>query len=147
MVIAVEYMREIINVFDKAERIKVFSEGEATTYNCGTDEYKGITECWYEMIANAYEMPAFGVSLNNETVKALKSGRWIEFDFGKRLEINGMPFEKLLIQVESNYKGFNLIRYTKERGYDGRCFYLNLVDNDMLKLSEYLAFLAQNTAI
>lgn len=146
MVIAVDYMKDIFNVFDKSDSINVYTVGEVTSYKKGTKEYKGIIECWYEMIEDAYDMPAFGVSLHNETLEAMKNGRWIEFEFAEKLECNGLPFEKLLIQVENVYQGFNLIRYNPEKGYDGRCFYFNLVDKDMSKLSEYLAFLGQNTA-
>lgn len=146
MVIAVNYMREIFNVFEKADSINVYTVGDMKSYKSGTEEYKGIITCWYDMIEDAYDMPAFGVSLHNETLEAMKSGRWIEFEFGSKQEYNGMTFEKLLIQVESVYQGFNLIRFNSEKGYDGRCFYFNLVDKDMSKLSDYLAVLGQKSA-
>ncbi|MCH5142697.1 MAG: hypothetical protein J1G07_03165 [Clostridiales bacterium] len=143
MVIAINYMREISNVFEKADCINVYTEGEVKSYKSGTDEFKGIITCWYEMIEGAYDMPAFGVSLHDETLEAMKSGRWIEFEFDNKQEHNGMSFEKLLIQVESGFKGFNLIRYNAEMGYYGRCFYFNLVNNDMSRLSDYLTVLGK----
>ena len=76
-------------------------------------------------------MPAYGVSLDKKTVKAMKNGLWVEFDFGKLTEYNGMPFEKLLVEVGKEFYGFNIIRYTSERGYDGRCFYIDLVNKNM----------------
>lgn len=144
MVITVEYMRDIFQVFDKAESINVYTFGEMNPYKNGTEEFNNIIACMNEMLEGAYDMPAFGVSLHNETVEAMKSGRWIEFEFGNKHEYNGMTFEKLLIQVESIFKGFNLIRYNSGKGYDGRCYFINLVDNDMSKLCEYLAFLGSN---
>ena len=42
-----------------------------------------------------------------------------------------MPFEKLLVEVGKEFYGFNIIRYTSERGYDGRCFYIDLVNKNM----------------
>lgn len=141
MVIAVNYMREIFTCFEKADSINVYTAGDVKTYKSGTNEFKGIISCWDEMLENAYDMPAFGVSLHADTLEAIKSGRWIEFEFSKKQEYNGMTFEKLLIQVESVYKGFNLIRYNPENGYSGRCFYFNLVDNDMSNLNDYLAIL------
>ena len=143
MAISVNYMSDISNVFENADCINVHTEGVVKAYKSGTDEFKGIIACWYEMIEGAYDMPAFGVSLHNETLDAMKSGRWIEFEFDNKQEHNGMSFEKLLIQVESGFKGFNLIRYNAEKGYYGRCFYFNLVDKDMSQLSDYLAFLGQ----
>ena len=83
------------------------------------------------MIFGAHEMPAYGVSLNDETTKAMKSGVWAEFSFGRELSSGGMPYEKLLINVEPEWTGFNLIRYTAKHGYDGRCFYYDLVSKDM----------------
>lgn len=141
MVIMANYMREIFEAFDKADAINVYTVGNLKSYKSGTDEYNGIILRWNEMTENAYDMPAFGVSLHNETLEALKNGRWIEFEFNEKQTYNGMTFEKLLIQVESVFQGFNLIRYNSEKGYDGRCFYFNLVDKDMSELSDYLAFL------
>ena len=145
MVIAVNYMREIFNVFDKADCINVYTAGDMKSYKSGTEEFKGIISCWNEMTEGAYDMPAFGVSLHDQTLEAMKSGRWIEFEFSKKQEYNGMTFEKLLIQVESVYQGFNLIRYNSEKGYEGRCFFFNLVDKDMSVLSDFLAVLGQKS--
>ena len=142
MVIAVNYMRELFNVFEKAACINVYSSGDIKAYKSGSDVFKGIMKCWNEMIEGAYDMPAFGVSLHADTLEAMKSGRWIEFEFPKKLEYNGMTFEKLLIQVVSGYKGFNLIRYNTENGYSGRCYFFNLVDRDMSNFSDFLANLA-----
>ena len=141
MVIAVNYMREIFEVFDKAECINVYTNGEVKSYRCGTTEFNGIMECWNEMLEGAYDMPAFGVSLHNETLEVMRIGRWIEFEFDQKKKYNGMTFERLLIQVESAFQGFNLIRFNAENGYAGRCFFFNLVDKDMSKLSDYLAVL------
>ncbi len=139
-------MEDIFNVYEKAVAINVYTVGDKKTYQSGTKEFRDILKCWNEMLENAYDMPAYGVSLHKQTLEEMKSGRWIEFDFGKQLEYNGMPFEKLLVQVESVYQGFNLIRYNKKGGYDGRCFYINLVGKDMSKLCEFLALLGQKPA-
>ena len=69
--------------------------------------------------------------MNSETLKVLKSGIWVEFDFGKVYESNGMPYEKLLINVQKSSYGFNLIRYNSQGGYYGRCFYYDLAGNTM----------------
>ncbi len=41
-----------------------------------------------------------------------------------------MPFERLLVNVQPEWRGFNFVRYTADFGYDGRCFYYDLA-NDM----------------
>ena len=145
MVIVANYMREIFEVFDKADCINVYADGAVKYYKSGTEEYNAIILRWNEMLEGAYEMPAFGVSLNKETLEVMKSGRWIEFQFAQKYKCNGMTFEKLLIKVESAFQGFNLIRFNTENGYEGRCFYFNLVDRDMSKLNEYLTFLEQKS--
>ena len=132
-------MEEISEVFGYAENINVYNGGVKTIYAAGSDNYKAIMSCWNKTIDGAHDMPAYGVSLNHLTVKELEKNLWVEFDFGRALECNEMPFEKLLVQVGKEYYGFNLIRYTSDRGYDGRCFYLDLVGKNMNDFYDLLA--------
>ena len=132
---------ELENAFEKAKNINVYNDGKAVTYSAQTDEYKSILKAWNEMLEGAHLMPAFGVSLNRETVKAMKEGLWVEFDFNNVYESGGLPYEKLLIAVKSGDSGFNLIRYMQECGYDGRCFYYDLVSKDMSGLYDLLGSL------
>lgn len=129
---------ELENAFEKAENINVYNDGKVVTYSAQTDEYKSILKAWNEMLDGAHLMPAFGVSLNRETVKAMKEGLWVEFDFNKIYESGGMPYKKLLVAVKRGDNGFNLIRYMQEYGYDGRCFYYDLVNKDMSGLYDLL---------
>lgn len=124
-------MEEIYSVFDQSEVISVYDGGVKTSYSSGSDGYGKILNGWNDMIAGSHQMPAFGVSINDLTVKEMQTGKWVEFEFGKKLTCCGMPFEKLLVAVNKDYYGFNLIRYESERGYDGRCFYLDLVGKNM----------------
>ena len=124
-------MEEIYEAFDCAEIINVYNSGAKTVYSSGGKEYSKILACWNDMINGAHDMPAFGVSLDRYTKEEMKKGLWVEFDFKKVLECNGMPFEKLLVSVEKDSQGFNLIRYNSDVGYDGRCFYLDLVGKNM----------------
>ncbi|MDE6597491.1 MAG: hypothetical protein K2K60_02505 [Clostridia bacterium] len=129
---------ELDKAFDKAESINVYSNGEVINYAANQKPFKEILVSWNDMIDGAHQMPAYGVSLNRETLKALKSGLWVEFVFDEVYENGGMPFEKLLIQVEKSFTGFNLIRYTTEYGYDGRCFYYDLLNKNMDNLYDIL---------
>ena len=122
---------EIFEVFDEAEIINVYDVGVKTAYSAGEGKYNEILASWNKMIDGAHDMPAYGVSLDNLTRNELKSGLWVEFEFGRVLECNGMPFEKLLIQVDKEFQGFNLIRYNTGYGYDGRCFYFDLNGKNM----------------
>ncbi len=121
-----------------AEKINVYNDGTVYTYQTGSDEFNKIICEWNAMICDAHDMPAFGVSLNRETVKAMESGVWVEFEFGCVYESNGMPYEKLLVNVLKEYQGFNIVRYGSERGYDGRCFYYDLVNKNMSNFYDLL---------
>lgn len=131
-------MENIFEVFDKSNEINVYNEGVKTVYSASGKDYFDMLSCWNKMVEGAHQMPAFGVSINNYTVEEMKSGLWLEFCFGERIKVSGMDFEKLLVTVKKDYCGFNLIRYTRERGYDGRCYYIDLVDKNMADLYELL---------
>ncbi|MDE6585358.1 MAG: hypothetical protein K2K80_01595 [Clostridia bacterium] len=131
-------MENLCEVFESSEAINIYKEGVKTSYSVGEKEYIDILSCWNKMIENSREMPAFGVSLNHYTLAEMKNGLWVEFEFDGKIEVNGMDFEKLLIDVRKEHSGFNLIRYNSRSGYDGRCYYLDLVDKNMAVLYDIL---------
>lgn len=131
-------LQDIAEAFDNAAEIVVYTDGSSCVYGAGDPRYDGILCIWNDMICGARPMPAYGVSLHSLTLEEMKSGKWVEFIFSQIYEYNGMPFEKLLVKVESGFHGFNLIRYNSACGYDGRCFYLDLVTKDMGILDRYL---------
>lgn len=116
---------------DYAQSVSVISDGAAKTYAVGSQPFNEICAEWNYMLDGAHEMPAFGVSLNDCTVKEMSRGLWVEFAFGSTLACNGMPFEKLLVNAVPDWCGFNIIRFTAECGYDGRCFYYDLAGKTM----------------
>lgn len=122
---------ELEKITDYAKSVNVYNEGVKTAYVVGEDKFNEICAGWNNMINGAHIMPAFGVSINRETVRELKRGVWAEFVFGQELSSNGMPYEKLLVNVRPDWYGFNIVRYTAEYGYDGRCFYYDLVGKTM----------------
>lgn len=122
---------QLQQAFLQAEEITVYNQGIQSSYACGEEQYNKIVTQWSNMLAQSLTMPAFGVSLNDYTVNAMKSGVWVEFSYGRELSIHEMPFEKLLVEVKPEYKSFNVIRYLPQYGYAGRCFYLDLQGEDM----------------
>ena len=122
---------EIQNVFKEAENINVYNDGVKVTYSAGGEDYKKILDCWNNAIEGSHQMPAFGVSLDRQTKEALNSGLWVEFCFAHQMQRSDMPFEKLLVNVNKGTYGFNIIRYTSKCGYDGRCYYLDLVGKNL----------------
>ncbi|MGN1103699.1 MAG: hypothetical protein ACI4QI_02370 [Candidatus Coproplasma sp.] len=114
--------------------INVYDEGNCTAYSKGSDGFAKICAVWTGMMGFARQMPAFGVSLNAETKQAIKSNLWLEFTFPQEYCNNGMTFERLLVNVDKSFSGFNVIRFNSKYGYDGRCFYFDLIGCTMLDL-------------
>lgn len=122
---------ELSDVVAISEIINVYNNGEITVYGPVDPQYNQIVEGWNQLTKNAREMPAFGVSLNNETIEAMGTGLWVEFVLDKQYTHNNMTFEKLLVKVEKAWQGFNIVRYNSQSGYSGRCYFLDLVGKDM----------------
>ena len=127
------------------ESTKLEEEIMFAAYNNGyqiemtKQDVEKFDELFCEMMQGSYPMPAYGVSLHNETIKALQKGVWVRFVFEEMQEENGLPFDELLINVEPEFCGFNIIR-GQEGVYDGRCFYINL-DGDMKEVYNFLTSL------
>lgn len=125
---------EIQEIAKYAESVNIYDGGVVAVYPKGERKFEEVCAVWTGMLKSARQMPAFGVSLHGETSDALKSNLWAEFVFDRQYCNNGMPFERLLVNVVPEFTGFNVIRYNSDRGYDGRCFYFDLNDSDMADL-------------
>ncbi|MCD8372843.1 MAG: hypothetical protein LUD27_06045 [Clostridia bacterium] len=128
---------QIAEIVLQAEEIAVYNDGAQAIYKNGEEKFNRITCVWQNMLSSARLMPAFGVSIDNLTREAMKTGVWIEFLFSKEYVINELPFEKLLVQAVKDYTGFNINRCF-DGGYNGRCFYINLNGKDMSELYNIL---------
>lgn len=127
-------VENIAESFNEAAYINIYREGEQFRFNSNSDGYEAVLDALERVTAKSYEMPAFGVSLDNETREAMKEGLWVELVFSKARTHNQMPFESLLIKVDGQASGFNLIRGYNGQ-YAGRCFYLSL-DGSMQKIED-----------
>ena len=123
-----EVTMQFTEIFNSSSSVILYRDGLSHEFYKGEEEYGRIISGWNELICRAVPMPAYGVSIDKLTREEMKKGEWVEFIFDGRCEINEMPFEKLLVKVEENYCGFNIIRYNSEGGYFGRCYYLQLED-------------------
>ena len=129
--------KENINeYFRLSQEIVIYYQNTAYTYSADKEEFKKIISSMDKICLDSHEMPAYGVSLDPDTREAIKSGLWVEFKFEQTQEHNDMPFDSLLINVNSEDSGFNLIRL-HDNSYEGRCFYLSL-DGNMSALFETL---------
>ena len=117
---------EIINCLDFIESYTIYSNGNIKTIDKNNYDFKKLTQNIKNLFLNARVMPAFGVSLHNDTISALQSASWLEINFCKELNINDLPFNSLLFKLEETY-GINLIRKHNIK-YDGRCIYLDFME-------------------
>lgn len=129
---------ELNDIVESSESINIYNNGDMTVYSQNDEPYNQVIAEWLDMTENAHEMPAFGVSINKATREEMKSGLWVEFVFDKPQSHNEMPFEKLLVKVEQEWQGFNIIRYNSNDGYSGRCFYYDLVGKNMSQFYDLL---------
>ncbi len=120
----------ISEIFDEVGEIDIYRNGLQSCLLPSQIGFKLVINGFKNMLAGARQMPAFGVSLNDETRSAMNRGLWVEFCFGQKLYYSEMPFEKLLVQVAAEYTGFNVVRYNSENGYAGRCYYFD-INGDM----------------
>ncbi len=123
----------ILEILTVPQNVIVYSEGNKI--NIDSDSFETIKTELEKLVSISREAPAFGVSLHDETIEAMKSGLWIEFEYNKTITHNEMPFESLLINVVGDYNGFNIIR-KYENKYYGRCFYVYLNNYNMSALEK-----------
>ena len=86
------------------------------------------------LFQSARLMPAFSVSLHNETIDALKEGKWLKLTFLHQQNVNGLLFDGLVFQLNET-SGMNLIREYDGK-YEGRCLYLDF--DESINLEELI---------
>ena len=115
------YQNDIVNVLNNVKNVIVFDDG--ATKKLQQEEQEKCLQNLSNIFQNAFVMPALGVSLHNETLEALKNGKWIRLEFQNQQDFNGLVFSALLFKLEET-GGVNLIREINDK-YEGRCIYLN----------------------
>lgn len=126
-----------IDLMNEVSSINIYNDNVVTTLQNNDIEFNLLIGITKDLLKGYYETPAFGVALNNETLNELKKGMHIEFVFDKTFVHNELTFEKLLVNINQDFTGFNIIRYHNNK-YDGRCFYINLKNKNMKNLYKYL---------
>lgn len=134
---------DIYEAINDCYEIEVIVDNNINRFDSNSDEYSKILNELNNMLEDSHEMPAFGVSLDNETKEAKKTGLWIELNYLTINTHNEMPFDSLLIEVQKDWSGFNIYRGNKGV-YEGRCFYIDLTDNNMNNLYELLIISQEN---
>lgn len=111
--------------FKVANKMIVSFSGKDQVFERGNDKFEKVILALEKIVIDSHEMPAYGVSLDEETRKEKVNGIWIELLFDSPCKHDGMDFESLLLKVEKENYAFNLIRKYNGK-YEGRCFHLSL---------------------
>lgn len=125
---------KIENIKNYANGVTVYCDGKSYEYLSESVPFNDICAVWEDTFKLSRQMPALGVSLQQETLCALKSGVWLEVSFPKMYCSWDLPFEKLLIKLVKDCSCFDIIRYTSGYGYEGRCLHFNLMGNTLNNL-------------
>lgn len=131
----------VVDLFCGATMIDFYKDGQQVLLS--QKEQNQIDNLFSEAIEDSFSMPAFAVSLDNLTKEEMKSGLWLEFVFDKTMSINELPFDSLLVNVNKDQYGINLIR-GNDGIYEGRCFYLDLRGKNLDELYDYLSNINSN---
>ena len=123
-------MKELTDAVQTAGRIIVIADGREHCFEKDDVAFHAIIKAWDEMTATAIRMPAFGVSIDELTRREMTQGLWTEFRYEKETSWAGMAFDRLLVCVKEEFRGFNVVRHVQEK-YQGRCFYVDLSGGDM----------------
>lgn len=116
----------LVDLIEKIESFDIFIDGKKKYVDKKNFRFEALKDELKSVFISANLMPAFGVSLHEETQNEMQSNRWLQINFSQTQWKNGLPFDSLLIKIEKT-SGFNLIRLYENK-YSGRCLFLALDD-------------------
>lgn len=122
--------------FFYAQKVRVIVNGDSYLFEFSGDFYDGLMSEMRAVFKGSYQVPSLGVSLDKTTREDMQTGYWVEFLFENVSYNSDMPFESLLIKLENNSYGLNVIRKYQDK-YEGRNFYINL-KRDTSNLYRYI---------
>ena len=132
MLIIFDHQNSLINAIEHISCFEIYENGNIKSIKKENDKFEKLTNNIEELFNISRLEPAFGVSLDDETKKALNEDSWLKIKFDKQMIVNDLPFESLLIKLEDNVFGTNLIR-ENNKDYFGRCIYLLFEEAKNLK--------------
>ena len=124
MMIFLDSENSLVDILNCVESFEIFNQGNCERVVENSGEFNKILNGVKDVFCSAILMPAFGVSLHNETLNEREKGVWLQINFSEELTKNGLNFNSLLFKLETT-QGFNLIRLF-ENEYEGRCLFLDL---------------------
>ena len=131
MICETDYSSTMLDCLNYVNNFYIFENGKKKEINKTNKDYFKILTRLEQLFSTSLVMPAFGVSLHNETIEEIKKDYWLQINFSEELVKNGLNFNSLLFKLEET-SGVNLIRNYNNL-YEGRCIYLNLDEETNLK--------------
>lgn len=120
---------------ENIESFFVFQNGVKKVFKQNDENFKALKNEIINILQQSRLMPAFGVSLHNETIVEMQKGNWLQINFLNEMNLVGLLLDSLLIKLEKT-NGINLIRLHNGK-YEGRCIYLDFDEeidlNDIIK--------------
>ena len=118
-----DYSDTMVDCFDFVEKIEILNDGKVRVFKNDSKYFAKTVENLKNTFEQARLMPAFGVSIHDDTIEAIAHGEWIKVYFTRELEKNGLPFNSIVFKLDT-VTGMNIIREYNNR-YDGRCLYVD----------------------
>jgi len=102
---------------------------------CDISDSQQLNDVLHNMLEDCRVVPALGVALHDETIQMMQEGVWLKLQYANTIWADGMNFDTLLININRDFNGFNIIRGNQGK-YEGRCYYINL-NNTMQSLYDF----------
>ena len=124
----------LLDCFNNAPLLKAYSDGQELLMD--EQALQEFGKLLSDALQESVEMPAFCVSIHDQTLESFNMGIWVRFIYFQPQVHKNMPYDELLIKIEKDTFGLNVIRGNFGR-MEGRCFFLNL-KNNFNQLYDYL---------
>lgn len=121
----------LIDTFEYVQNFEYVKKGKIKKINEEDKEFVFLLNNISKLFSFSTVLPAFGVSLHDETLIELKNGEWLQINFKKTVNVNGLYFDSLLFKLEKT-GGVNLIRKFNGK-YEGRCVFIAFEEEVDLK--------------
>ncbi len=121
----------LVDIVEKVKDFEMIENGKIKKIAHNDEQFKVLVDNLKTLFQSAQLMPAYCVSLHNETTLAMQTEKWLKINFTEEIVKNELPFSSLVFKLEKVI-GFNLIRLFNNK-YDGRCLYLNLNEETNLE--------------
>lgn len=140
MINIIDYSDSMVDCVQYVESFYVYENGNKKTLDKTSKEFALTLKNVENVFKTARVMPAFGVSLHEETLKEIRNDNWLQINFSKQMNKNDLLFNSLIFKLEKT-NGINLIRLYNGK-YEGRCIFLDF--DDEVDLNELINKLANN---